>query len=58
MFCKQKARRSFTIRVKDLKYGPIEQDYILKMIFCCLTWNGVNLKGVEILKPLSMITWM
>jgi hypothetical protein len=26
MFCKQKAGRSFTTKVKDLKYGPIEQD--------------------------------
>jgi hypothetical protein len=26
MFCKQKAGRSFTTVVKDLKYGPIEQD--------------------------------
>jgi hypothetical protein len=26
MFCKQKAGRSFTTMVKDLKYGPIEQD--------------------------------
>jgi hypothetical protein len=25
MFCKQKAGRSFTTRVKDLKYGPIDQ---------------------------------
>jgi hypothetical protein len=26
MFCKQKAGRSFTTMVKDLIYGPIEQD--------------------------------
>jgi hypothetical protein len=26
MFCKQEARRSFTTVIKDLKYGPIEQD--------------------------------
>jgi hypothetical protein len=26
MFCKQKAGRSFTTMVKDLKYGPTEQD--------------------------------
>jgi hypothetical protein len=47
MFYKQKAGRSFTTRVKDLKYGPSEQDSSLKMtIFRCLTWNGVNLKSV------------
>jgi hypothetical protein len=26
MICKQKAGRSFITMVKDLKYGPIEQD--------------------------------
>jgi hypothetical protein len=47
MFCKQKAGRSFTTRIKDLKYGPIEKDSSLKMtIFRCLTWNVVNLKSV------------
>jgi hypothetical protein len=47
MFCKQKAGRSFITRIKDLKYGPVEKDYSLKMtIFRCLTWNGVNLKRV------------
>jgi hypothetical protein len=29
MFCKQKAGRSFTTMVKNLKYGPIEQDFSL-----------------------------
>jgi hypothetical protein len=47
MFCKQKAGRFFTTRVKDLKYSPTEQDSSLKKtIFCCLTWNGVNLKSM------------
>jgi hypothetical protein len=46
MFCKQKAGISFTTKIKDLKYGSNEQDSSLKMIFCCLTWNGVNLKSV------------
>jgi hypothetical protein len=47
MFCKQKARESFTTKIKDLKHGPIEKDASLNMtIFHCLTWNGVNLKRV------------
>jgi hypothetical protein len=29
MFCKQKAGRYFTTRVRELKYGPVEQDSIL-----------------------------
>jgi hypothetical protein len=47
MFCEQKAGKSFTTKIKDLKYGLIEKDSSLKMtIFRCLTWNGVNLKSV------------
>jgi hypothetical protein len=54
-------REQYQTVLKMLEYAKMKgfEKIGKKMtIFRRLTWNGANLKSVQIFKPLSMITWM